>query len=199
VRSARVPARRLERLARRAHAFHRFAHHPLCDRYAGELIALRGRTRICRGCTLSLFGAVLAACAAMLWSLPAVPLACCSIAITALMLRSIGRAPSHMPRTSKLGTRAVPVGLVSASLISLLRVPTPAHLALGVVLGALCFACYRRYQRRGPNRAACVTCPELTRAPCSGFRQIVHAERAFVRRAQQLIDLAAHEDRAALP
>ncbi|HET8714991.1 MAG TPA: hypothetical protein VFM16_04150, partial [Holophagaceae bacterium] len=43
--------RRLDRLARRAHAFHRFAHHPLCAEYAGERLRV-GKVHLCRGCTL---------------------------------------------------------------------------------------------------------------------------------------------------
>jgi hypothetical protein len=38
---SRVPesaARDLDRLAKRAHRFHRFAHHPLCAAYAGETL-----------------------------------------------------------------------------------------------------------------------------------------------------------------
>ena len=39
-------------MSRRAHAFHRFAHHPLCERYANELVPLGRRTRLCRGLLL---------------------------------------------------------------------------------------------------------------------------------------------------
>ncbi len=38
---SRIPpavARRVDRLALRAHAFHRWAHHPLCAWYAAEVI-----------------------------------------------------------------------------------------------------------------------------------------------------------------
>src|SRR3954452_7135005 len=59
---AHVPrplARKLDRLARRAHRFHRFAHHPLCVEYAPEVIRLGRRMRVCRGCALSLGGGAL--------------------------------------------------------------------------------------------------------------------------------------------
>ena len=48
---------RLDRLAWRLHAFHRYAHHPLCRRYAGEVLTL-GRVRVCKGCTLLAVGVV---------------------------------------------------------------------------------------------------------------------------------------------
>jgi hypothetical protein len=44
-------ARRIDRLARRAHAFHRFAHHPLCEPYRGEVLRVGRRGRLCKGCT----------------------------------------------------------------------------------------------------------------------------------------------------
>ena len=51
-------ARRLDRLAARAHRFHRFAHHPLCRAYADETVRLGRRTRVCRGCAAVVMGAV---------------------------------------------------------------------------------------------------------------------------------------------
>ena len=58
---SRIPpelARRVDRLARRAHAFHRWAHHPLCSWYAGDVIRLGRRVRVCLGCTLTGAGAI---------------------------------------------------------------------------------------------------------------------------------------------
>src|SRR5258706_14473890 len=54
-RIARGTAIKLDRLSRGAHRFHRFAHHPLCDRYAGEVVRF-GRVRLCRGCTFAVIG-----------------------------------------------------------------------------------------------------------------------------------------------
>ncbi len=59
--------RAIDRLARSAHAFHRFAHHPLCERYAGELIPLGRRARLCRGCAASALGSVMGLLAALAW------------------------------------------------------------------------------------------------------------------------------------
>src|SRR3990172_5780311 len=63
-------ARRLDRLARRAHAFHRFAHHPLCPAYASEVILLGRRTRLSRGCALAAAGTAAGALAAFAAPVP---------------------------------------------------------------------------------------------------------------------------------
>src|SRR4051794_30590046 len=57
VRLSGATARGIDRLARRAHAFPRFAPHPLCARYAPELVPLGGRRRVCRGCLAVALGA----------------------------------------------------------------------------------------------------------------------------------------------
>ena len=52
-------ARRLDRLSRQVHAFHRFAHHPLCTEYAGEIVRIGRRAhghRICKGCAMVAIG-----------------------------------------------------------------------------------------------------------------------------------------------
>src|SRR3954471_6162611 len=68
MRNAPLPqrtVRAIDRLAQRAHAFHRFAHHPLCERYASELIPLGRRARLCRGCASAATGALLGALSAL--------------------------------------------------------------------------------------------------------------------------------------
>jgi hypothetical protein len=185
-------ARRIDRLARRAHAFHRFAHHPLCGRYAGELIALRGRARICRGCTCTLLAAVVGSCCALVMVLPGVPLALVSLACFAVTLRSLARAPDpDRRRVNKLWTRGLPALVFSAALIALLRAPSALHVCLALALLLSCTWTLGRYRRRGPDRSACARCPEYaSNAVCSGFREIVQAERAFSRRTQQLLAAA---------
>jgi hypothetical protein len=216
---------RLDRLARRAHAFHRFAHHPLCDRYAGELIVLRGRTRICRGCCYAAIGSLLGVLLGACLSVPSWPLALVSSLVFAAVIRPeagsrgtcgagpaaaavtnpqafalaeprsaprIGSSHSLAPAT-KLATRALPLLLMAAALSAALRelrhgVSFLALAALGVTLSATLRA-HARYRARGPDRTPCASCPERACAtPCSGVRPIIRAERAFVRRAQQLID-----------
>ncbi|MFL5271282.1 MAG: hypothetical protein ACJ79E_04370, partial [Anaeromyxobacteraceae bacterium] len=71
-------ARRLDRLARQAHRFHRFAHHPLCDAYAGEVLRVPRRTVVCRGCALAAAG-VVAGAAAGLFASARLPLAALAV------------------------------------------------------------------------------------------------------------------------
>jgi hypothetical protein len=161
-------ARRIDRLALRAHRFHRFAHHPLCDEYAGELLQLRRRTRLCRGCTL--FGAgLLAGLGAGLTMRPP-PLFAVVVALVAAALA----ASSLFARSFKLVTRFLPgAGLAFAAGGGPWAVL--ASLGLGVVLAA-------SYRRRGPDRSPCEACPERLRPePCRGMAEIVRAERGFQR------------------
>ena len=159
-------ARRLDRLARYAHAFHRFAHHPLCDRYQGELVALGHRHRICRGCSLAFLGLSCGAAAGALtrsidfgpgaWLWPVIGLG--------LALLPLGR--------SKLLRRFLPALLLASATFH-----GPALLSLlGVMLAATMLVLYRR---KGPNRVPCITCPERSLEVCSGFVPIVSRERAF--------------------
>jgi hypothetical protein len=99
------------------------------------------------------------------------------------------RAVAEEPRkrTSKLVTRALPVGLAGLVFGAALAQRTPAALALAAGTAALFALLTLRYQKRGPERSPCTTCPERTLSPCSGFREIVRAERAFSRRSGRLL------------
>jgi hypothetical protein len=164
----RAVARRIDRLARRAHAFHRFAHHPLCGEYEDELLRLGRRTRVCRGCALTAAGGV-TGLALGCWVSPSMLLA-----VAALVVGASAFAASLRRRAPKSVTRLVPAlafgfalagGAVTAGLV--------------VVAGALLVGAYRH---RGPDRTPCSTCPErLGEVPCRGWREIVTAERAFRR------------------
>lgn len=193
-------ARRLDRLSRRAHRFHRFAHHPLCQPYAGELIALSGRTRICRGCALAFTGGVLGLVAGAV--LPAghvgvAAIACAAATAAGLScaLRARGPAPGGgervRARASKLLTRFLPAfALASACALGLHAGSLAGAISCGtgLVLAALAAAFYRR---RGPDRSACSSCPERSApGPCSGFAPIVRRERAFARVARRLLATA---------
>jgi hypothetical protein len=70
------------------------------------------------------------------------------------------------------------------ALLALVRAASP--LALLPIAAAI--SCWLLYRRRGPDRRPCAACPEQTRQPCSGLLPILRAERAFIRRAQHLID-----------
>jgi hypothetical protein len=181
-RLARDVARRLDRLARRAHAFHRFAHHPLCGRYASELIRLGRRERVCRGCAAVAVGC----CAGVLLAVALSPGVVVVYALLALAT-ALGVASLRW-RLPKLLARFVPalgMGLGFASVLTDFR--SCAWLVAACV-GAVGFFAYRW---RGPSRAPCATCPErLEPAPCSGFARIVRRERAFQRVAQRMIQRA---------
>ncbi len=191
-------ARRIDRLARRAHRFHRFAHHPLCTAYAGELVPLGGRGRLCRGCTLAAAGVLLGSALALYvpwaWALGSAQWAALAGGIAAwaaaLVLHALaaGRgSPPGAPRQSKLLTRFVPAFALAfgAVLGARARWPGGMLLAAGCTLGAACALAL--YRRRGPDRAPCMRCPERSAAVCSGFLPIVRRERAFRRLARRLI------------
>jgi len=165
---ARPLARRIDGLARRAHAFHRFAHHPLCDRYQTELVPLGHRVRVCRGCSLALLGAIAGAAIgalsrgtaleAWVWGLPPIAIA-------------LGAAPlGH----SKLLRRFLPTLLLAGCVV---HGPWGlASLAAALTAGGFFF-----YRRRRPDRSPCATCPERAFEVCRGYRPIVRRELAFRR------------------
>jgi len=198
----RIPARlarRIDRLARHAHRFHRFAHHPLCRAYAGELVPLGRRARVCRGCSLAaaglLLGIVAGACS------PVAPAGASAMWVGASWAAlagalTWGRArhrqpdvrlrqspePSGFRRPDKLVTRLVPALLAGAGVGQGLSAAISEALLAGAaaLAGALVFA--KIYRRRGPDRSPCSSCPErLVPAPCSGLLPIVRRERAFRR------------------
>jgi hypothetical protein len=175
-------ARAIDRLASRAHAFHRFAHHPLCDRYGSELLTLGRRVRLCRGCAAVLSGLPFGALAA--WCSKPNPPALTGVLAVALVLGLV----SLKWRLPKLLGRFVPAFGIGAGLLTALTEPR-GYVWLGVLAGASTGLAL--YRKRQPNRAPCDTCPErLGPAPCSGFARIVRRERAFRRVALRLIDRA---------
>jgi len=190
---ARIPAalaRRIDRLARRAHAFHRFAHHPLCSRYASEVIPLGRRWRVCRGCAFTGAGALSGGLAG--WLLPAPdPLAL--VALSALLAAGAAWAVSRRAGRGrpKLLSRLAPMALAAALLPLGLRAGGPAGLLSALCAAAAVAAAAAAYRRRGPDRAACAGCPEApASSACSGFRAIALRERAFARLAGRWIDRA---------
>jgi hypothetical protein len=181
-RLARDVARRLDRLARQAHAFHRFAHHPLCERYAGELIALGRRDRVCRGCAAVLAGMLSGAGLALVFAPGGAVLYALLGAGTALGVASF------WVRLPKLVGRFVPAAALGSAFASVFNdFGSYAWLVASVAFAAAFFA----YRLRGPSRSPCASCPErLMPAPCSGFVRIVRRERAFQRVARRIIDRA---------
>jgi hypothetical protein len=177
-------AHRIDRLARRAHAFHRFAHHPLCLRYEGEVIRVGPRARMCRGCTLSLLGSAMGAVAGAFLGTPSVVVLGLAFAI-ALGAWSLGLAGL---RASKIATRLVPLCGMTFSLSSAVHSRSPVALGIAAAGCASTLVFLMLYAKRGPNRSPCLSCPERT-APktCSGFQRIVRREKAVMRKTAAMI------------
>jgi len=210
---SRIPpdlARRLDRLARRAHAFHRFAHHPLCGRYRGEVVPLGRRARVCLGCTLGTAGlaaglALGALLAARLAPLPG-PAALGGGALLLLAVPLVlparraaaespnvnqstgGSGPAGRGAPAKLLTRLLPALGAGALCGQALAAPSPARAAAaGLAAAALAWA-WGRYRRRGPDRAACIGCPEgPPGSRCPGWAPVARRERALSRLAGRWI------------
>jgi hypothetical protein len=177
VTAPRIPpqlARRIDRLSKRAHAFHRFAHHPLCVPYRDEVIRVGKRMRVCKGCSFLALG-FLAGIAAGLASQP--PL---GWGATALLLALLAGLLSLRVRLPKLMGRLVPgCGLGLA-----LWAGWPSALGSLFFIAALGLL----YRRRGVERSRCETCAERSASPCSGFALVVRRERAFRRVANRWLD-----------
>jgi hypothetical protein len=192
-------ARRVDRLARRAHAFHRFAHHPLCASYEGEVIRLGRRTRLCRGCTHAAGGAMLGASTGFALA-PLAPSPVGTLLVAATLLAWVGSrratdAVIRQDRPSKLLTRGAPSALLFAGIGAGARSGSVTGAALVALAAALLAAAVIAYRRRGPDRSACHACPERGIAGvCSGFEPIARREAAFARAAARIL-----RSRARLP
>lgn len=207
--ASRIPpplARRLDRLAARAHRFHRHAHHPLCEAYAGEVVRLGRRARVCRGCALAALGG--AAGLALGAAVPGVPgpavlagaVAAAPFIASVARLRDGGRAPA-LPSVGrahpKLLTRLAPALAAAAGAALGLRARSlPGLVAAALLAGAVGWT-VRAYRRRGPDRRACAGCEERSRpVACSGFAPIARREAAFARLAGRLLREAPPPPRA---
>jgi hypothetical protein len=177
-------ARKLDRLAWAAHAFHRYAHHPLCDEYRGEVIRLGRRGRVCRGCAFVATGTGIGLAAGFLLA-PALP-AVGMFALCALFAMNVlGRGG----RPGKWRTRLLPALGLALVAGAGLRAASPAGAAAAGIAVAIYARIALAYRRRGPDRMPCVTCPErLLPVPCRGMRPIVRRERAFQRIAGRMIE-----------
>jgi hypothetical protein len=172
-------ARRIDRLARGAHAFHRFAHHPLCDEYAGEVLRVGRRVRLCRGCALAAVGGLAGAAAGLV--LAPDPLLAASGLLTAVALAS--PPMSRRARGSgKLVVRFLPAAFGAFAIAAGLRAGGAAGVLLALAGLAASWVFVALYRRRGPDRSPCAGCPErLAAEPCRGLAPIVRRERAFQR------------------
>ncbi len=180
----RALARRVDRLAAHAHAFHRWAHHPLCREYAGEVFRLGRRFRLCRGCTLAALGA-LSGVALGLAVPPGHPELLAALAALGTIPALLGLSHLRLPKPL---TRSLPAALPPFLLIQAGRHPSLPAGSLAVLAWVGTGLWVRRYRRRGPDRSPCAACPEQT-APgiCRGFREIRTRERAFSRLSSRWI------------
>ena len=189
-------ARKLDRLSRVAHRFHRWAHHPLCTEYAGELVQLGRRTRVCRGCLFVTMGALTGGLASLV-----APRASVFVGVAALVAssgwllwvvskkRGTGLFPKVRSRFLPAAAMAFALGHLAYARASVFFAAA-AGCALAVVL------IVRAYRKRAPDRTPCASCPEREKAaPCRGFSKIVRRERAYRRLAGRL--LAAESAREA--
>ncbi|HJW08565.1 MAG TPA: hypothetical protein VJ483_02975 [Holophagaceae bacterium] len=207
---SRIPprlARRLDRLSVAAHGFHRWAHHPLCAEYEGELLRF-GRARVCRGCAMAAAGGLLGLAAGM--ALPALPLRWLApLSAVGLPFVVMAGAGSHAsaapaegspeaealsrshripPRRAKLATRLLPCALAASGAIQCLRQGSPWGLAIAAFAGLQALAAVLLYRRQGPQRRPCATCPErFAMHRCRGVQPILRRERAFQRLSGRLI------------
>jgi hypothetical protein len=182
-------ARHIDRLARRAHAFHRFAHHPLCAEYAGELIAVGSRTRVCRGCTSAIAGTLCGVVLGTCVDFPSMAALDFAVLATSVPVLALCFERDRVgPRLGKLWTRGIPLAALALAFTSGVRERSVTGAAIAVSIALALFTLARVYRRIGPDRSPCAQCPERSSSvPCSGFRDIVRAERAFVRRSRRLI------------
>lgn len=177
-------ARRIDRLARAAHRFHRFAHHPLCAAYRDEVFAL-GRWRVCRGCSLLALGAGLGLAAGA--GVPRLsPGVVGAGAWAALAWTGAVLGLPQVRRAGKGATRLLPaLGWAFFGVQGARGGGALAWLGGGLAFLGLAVWVYRRH---GPWRGPCVTCPQREARPCEGFRHPWQRERAFRRRASQLLE-----------
>jgi hypothetical protein len=150
----------------------RFAHHPLCDRFAAQVWRF-GCLRICAGCTCLLGGAVLAAISGWVaggwqpwWALP------WTAAMTGVLAASwpswYARWPAPVRQILRALTGAGLAGPVLAAMAGYW--PIALAMASGLAVVRLPFA-RSRALRRGQ---ACAGCPHLGVGVCPGFAD--HAE-----------------------
>jgi hypothetical protein len=191
---SRIPpplARRIDRLARRAHAFHRLAHHPLCQAYAPEVIAIGRRARLCRGCALAAGGAAVGLAAGLAAPAPPAPLLFAALAAFTVGVLASVWPPVPERRRSKLVSRLLPMALGGAVLSAGLAAASLAGLAAAAGVGAAVAGATLAYHRRGPDRAVCPACSERALASsCAGYRPMARRERAFQRLAGRWIEAA---------
>lgn len=188
----RATARRIDRLAWRAHLFHRWAHHPLCAAYRGEVLKV-GRVFLCKGCALVGLGVMVGSVAGALAPLLGMGGLWVPACLGVVWGCGIAAWPAAR-RAGKLATRTLPMAAAAFLVVQAARHWSLAGATLVAgVIGALVFG-IRAYWKRGPWRAPCTGCPELDQRPCSGFRRQYRREKAFGRLAGWVVEKAVHHE-----
>jgi hypothetical protein len=194
---SRIPprlARRIDRLARAGHRFHRFAHHPLCGRYEGEVVRVGRRGRVCLGCLTAGTGLAAGAALGLAVALPvAVPALAGGLGVGLAGASLWAPRRARRRRWMKLLTRALPGLALALCTGAGIRLAATGALLPGLLLalggGAVIAGVVLAYRRRTPDRTPCATCPEANRpGPCSGMLPIVRRERAIQRLVGRWLD-----------
>ncbi len=186
----RATARDLDRLSRAAHRFHRYAHHPLCDEYAGEVIRVGRKARVCRGCASALGGSLAGLGVAL--AVARVDLAQAGAALGAGALAvAAALVPGARARLAKGVTRGLPAFGLAFAFVAGARLGGAAGASLSASAVAILAGTVAFHRGRTPDRTPCTTCPERDgAAPCRGVRPIVSRERAFQRRVRSRLGSA---------
>lgn len=159
----------------------RWAHKPLCDRFAEDVLAL-GSARVCRSCVCLYAGLTLALVSLFLGWAPSGAVTIAVLVATAGF--SAPKVYKRWPRRARDGLRFAAGALIpwtAALAWSAPWVGVPAVVALAVAWWV-----YLR-QRVARRAAACTGCPELGRGVCSGFATQAVSTRAFEQRASDLV------------
>ena len=177
----------------------RHAHHPLCTRYAVDVVRL-GRLRICRGCAAVYASALVALPPFILAALPARTSWRLEVLAVAAVIATLS-VPAVYARLPRLGKDLVRAGL------GLLIASWIASLVAGDPLLALATAppliilhrIYGRLRGRQESHTRCLSCPEFREGSiCSGFVEQAEAHRAL-EELWSTEAMAAAERRAVLP
>jgi hypothetical protein len=91
----------------------------------------------------------------------------------------------------KLLTRFLPTAVAGFPVTQAFLAPSPTRLAAAALATAAVAWVIHRYRRRGPDRSACLACPDgPPGARCPGLAPIARRERAFSRLAGRWISAA---------
>ena len=168
---------------RHAHSF-LWAHHPLCERFRGDVLRI-GHVRLCRSCLAVYLGIAAGGILFATTSLVSTPTLPVTLAVPTIFL-SHPRLYKRMPRIARDLLRGS-MGLLIASCGGLLL---SGSLVTGALLSVAVFTFWRFYfrLRRTRRLAACDGCPELNAGGvCRGFAHQAECVRNYEREATELL------------